>query len=220
MDFYNRLNYSLGNEDWHVEAQALKVQPQDKVLCVTASGDRPLHLLMTACAEIHSIDMNPIQNYLLELKVAALRNLDFEAYLAFLGCSSCQFRLATYKKIKTDLSEHARQYWDKHKKLIKKGIIYQGRVERITNFGAKIIKFIRKKDVNHLFSFSDLESQKNYIARHWDTTWWNKVFNIILNPNMMKWILNDPGMISFIDKSIKPGTYVYQKMINYLNKNF
>src|SRR4029078_5372714 len=92
MDFYNRLNYSLGNEDWHVEAQALRIVPKDRVVCVTASGDRPMHLLMTECAEIISIDMNRIQTYLLELKIAAITHLDFEKYLAFLGCTPTDHR--------------------------------------------------------------------------------------------------------------------------------
>ena len=98
MDFYNRLNYSLGNEDWCVEEQALRVNPGDRVICVTASGDRPLHLLLSDCKEVCAIDMNPVQNYLLELKIAALKALDYEEYLGFLGCHDTPHRYAIFTK--------------------------------------------------------------------------------------------------------------------------
>ena len=67
--FFKRLSYSIGNEDWETEREALSIQADDKVLCITASGDRPLNLLMNECREIVSIDANPVQNYLLELKI-------------------------------------------------------------------------------------------------------------------------------------------------------
>lgn len=218
MDFYNRLNYSLGNEDWSVEAQALRITPGNKVLCVTASGDRPLHLLLSDCESVLSIDMNPIQNYLLELKIAALAYLDYEEYLAFLGCTESSHRLSTFHKIKSHLSSNAKAYWEHHKKMIAKGIIYQGRVEKLTFYGAKFIYFVRRKEINTLLSFDDPNKQREYVSEKWDTKWWRKFFDIFLNPHLMKIILNDPGVISYIDPAIKPGQYIYQRMLKYLHR--
>ncbi len=216
MDFYNRLNYSLGNEDWSVEEQALRITSGNKILCVTASGDRPLHLLLSDCESVFSIDMNPIQNYLLELKIAALSLLDYEEYLAFLGCTESAHRIGTFTKIKSHLSSKAKIYWENHKKMIMKGIIYQGRVEKLTHFGAKFIYFVRRKEINTLLSFDDPKKQREYVSLKWDTKWWRKFFDIFLNPLLMKIILNDPGVISFLDPSIKPGQYIYQRMLKYL----
>jgi S-adenosylmethionine-diacylglycerol 3-amino-3-carboxypropyl transferase len=218
MDFYNRLNYSLGNEDWCVEEQALRVNSGDRVICVTASGDRPLHLLLSDCKEVCAVDMNPVQNYLLELKLAALRALDYEEYLSFLGCTATKHRYNIFTtKLKTHLSTKAAHYWDYHKKMIAKGIIYQGRVERLTNMAAKFISLVRRKEIKTLFSFDDIKKQSEYVALKWDTLWWRKFFDILLNPNLMKIILNDPGVISFIDPAIKPGRYIYDRMLQYLN---
>src|SRR3989304_1188591 len=43
--FFKTLNYASVNEDWRTEAEALRPGPEDTVLCVTGSGDRPLALL-------------------------------------------------------------------------------------------------------------------------------------------------------------------------------
>ncbi len=217
MDFYNRLNYSLGNEDWDVEKQALKVNNHDRIVCVTASGDRPLHLLMTPCTEIISVDMNYIQNYLLELKIAALHHLDYEKYLAFLGCEDASDRVSMFNSLKLHLSTDALKFWSKNQAMIKKGVIYQGRVERFTNIASKVLNLIKHKKISTLFSFDDIESQREFVAKKWDTATWKWIFHVCLNPNIMKFMINDPGVISYIEPSIKPGEYIYSRMINYLN---
>ncbi len=219
MDFYNRLNYSLGNEDWNVEEQALCIKPNDYIICVTASGDRPLHLLLTDCAKVFSIDMNAIQTYLLELKMAAIALLDYEAYLAFLGCTESRHRENTFQQLKPHLSTNARNHWERHKKMIKKGILYQGRVERLTKVASKLFKIVRFQKIKTLLSFDDIALQQDYVGTAWDTKAFRKFFEFILNPNMMKFILNDPGIISYIDDSIHPGHYIYQRMLNYLNNH-
>ncbi|MDR3492234.1 MAG: DUF3419 family protein [Gammaproteobacteria bacterium] len=217
MDFYNYLNYSLGNEDWGVEEQALRVNPGDAVVCVTASGDRPLHLLMTECAEIVSIDMNSIQNYLLELKIAAITHLDFDQYTAFLGLNSTTHRYTIFQYLIPHLSPATVQHWDKNKKMIERGILFQGRIERLTHFSSKIIKLFRHKKINTLFEYTDLSSQREYIANEWDTLAWRKIFEVLLNPTFSKLMLKDPGLNSYTD--MHPGKYIYQKMLAYLQNN-
>ncbi|HKZ00179.1 MAG TPA: DUF3419 family protein, partial [Rhabdochlamydiaceae bacterium] len=66
-NFYSRLSYSFGNEDWITELEALRIKPGDRVVCITASGDRPLHLLLADLGELVSVDANPFQNHLFEL---------------------------------------------------------------------------------------------------------------------------------------------------------
>lgn len=217
MDFYHRLNYSLGNEDWLVEEQALRVKPGDHAICVTASGDRALHLLMTDCAEIISIDMNSIQNCLLDLKLIAIKYLDYDKYLAFLGCEETSHRREIYQELKPYLADETIAYWDKNQKMIQRGIAYQGMVERLTRLAAVFFKFFRHKKVKTLLSFTDLNEQREYVATRWDTFWLRQVFNVLLNSNMLKLVLNDPGLNCYIDPSIHPGNYIYERMQQFLN---
>lgn len=217
MDFYQYLNFGLGNEDWKVEEQALQVNAGDRVVCVTASGDRSMHLLMTDCREVVSIDMNPIQNYLLELKLAALNHLEYEPYLAFLGCLKSPHRLSLFDQIKNQLSPQALAFWINNKKMITKGVIYQGRIERLTALTSLFFKTVSFRKVATLFSLQNLEEQKQYVSKHWDKKSLRKFFEWAINPRFLSVILNDPGLNSFIDYTSKPGTYIYERMIRYLN---
>jgi S-adenosylmethionine-diacylglycerol 3-amino-3-carboxypropyl transferase len=219
MDFYQQLNYSIGNEDSAVEAQALGIKTNDRVLCVTASGDRPLNLLTTPCAHVYSVDMNHSQTYLLELKFAAINNLDYEKYLGFLGCTPCIYRESIFNEIKPYLSSEAIKFWFKHKRMLRKGVIYQGKVERLAAQAAKIFKILRPKAIKQLFLFTDLQVQREFVNNIWDHYLLRKSFSLMLHPKVVKVLSNDPGMYAYVDSAIHPGKYIYQRMLNYLQHN-
>jgi S-adenosylmethionine-diacylglycerol 3-amino-3-carboxypropyl transferase len=217
MDFYKRLNYSLGNEDWAVEAQALNVTKGDRVICITASGDRPLHLLMTDCAEIISLDMNRTQNYLLELKICAIKHLDYEKYLAFLGCNHTPFRRNIFSELIKHLTKDCAAFWKKNIKMIQRGIIYQGRTERTTQIASQFFKLIRHRKIKKLFLFTHLESQRDFVKSEWDTRAWRKIFDVFMHPKMLRLLVNDPGLAT--SDYPHPGTYVRHRIRDFLDNH-
>lgn len=216
-EFYSRLSYSFGNEDWKTEHKALKIQPGDRVLCITASGDRPLHLLLDDCGELISIDANKIQNHLMSLKTAAMRNLDFESYLAFLGAHAGGHRLQVLKKLLPDMEPEASDFWMRRHDMISKGVLYEGAIERWTRYGAKLVHCVRGRKLNRLFAFDDIEEQKKFIKKDWDTLLWKKCFDVGLHPFISKLLLKDPGLYANVDGSIKASSYIYNRMNSCLN---
>ena len=86
--FFETVNYSSSNEDSRSEIRALQLISQDSVLCITGSGARTLDLLIANPAKVVSLDFNPCQNFLLELKIAAMHELDYEEFLEFLGVNN------------------------------------------------------------------------------------------------------------------------------------
>lgn len=217
-NFFSRLSYSLGNEDWVTEQQALQIQPHDTVLCITASGDRPLNLLNNECSKIISIDANPIQNYLLELKVAAMQVFDYEHYLSFLGGMENRNRKEDFKRLLPYLSQEAAEFWMKNQKMILNGVLYQGSIEKLTKVISVVVGLLRRKNIKKLFAIDDLEEQRRFVKEHWDKKWWRKVFELVLNPSISKHIVSDdPGLVN-VGTSIKPGTYIYDRMLACLDR--
>ena len=64
-----------------------------------------LNLLHDRPQEIVAVDVNPTQNHLLELKIAAMRALGYEPYLAFLGVRPARDRLKVYQGLRPELSQ-------------------------------------------------------------------------------------------------------------------
>lgn len=209
--FFSRLSYSLGNEDWRTEQKALSIQPSDDICCITASGDRPLNLLTANCRSITCVDANPIQNHLLELKRVAIQQLDYSSYLSFLGANPSNYRLDTLKHLLPFMNIQAASFWESHPDLIEKGVLYQGATEKLTQIIARCAKFFRGRKIKKLFAFDDLEKQKHFVETQWDSFIWRKVFKILLNPFVSRFMLEDPGLVN-VGKKINPGIYIYERL--------
>jgi S-adenosylmethionine-diacylglycerol 3-amino-3-carboxypropyl transferase len=211
-NFYKRLSYSFGNEDSKTEQEALQISPNARVVCITASGDRPLNLLTNDCAELVCVDLNKTQNFLLNLKVAAIQAFDYSNYLKFLGIAECNNRHHSYTSLVPFLDAETQSFWNSKQKLIKKGVIYQGALERWAKKISKTIRFFRKSKVEKLFSFNDLEEQKKFLKEEWNNWIWRKVFDLDLYPTISRFFLKDPALSFSVNPSIKIGPYIYDRI--------
>lgn len=217
--FFSRLSYSLGNEDWETEHRALNLKKDDRVLCVTGSGDRPLHLLLKDCREVVAIDANSIQNHLLSLKICAMQQFDFEQYISFLGVVSSSSRKMQLQKLLPLLDDKSAQYWKQNAHQVSRGILYQGAMEKYTRAMPILARMIQGKSVKRLFNFDHIEEQSQFIDHTWDKMLWRKCFDMILSPKISRLLIRDPGLYAHVDDSIRPGNHLYRQMNNCLKRH-
>ena len=114
--FNNEYIYAFTWEDPRVDQRLLKIGPNDVVLCVTSAGDNVLDYLLSAGPRrIHAVDLNPNQNHLLELKIAAFQCLPYADVWKMFGEGKYpDFRKALINKLSPHLSSQACQYWLSH----------------------------------------------------------------------------------------------------------
>lgn len=114
--FNNEYIYAFTWEDPRVDHRLLKIHVDDVFLCVTSAGDNVLDYLYQASERrIHAVDLNPNQNHLLELKVAALQSLPYLQVWKLFGEGRFQsFREVLLSKLSPHLSSQACQYWLSH----------------------------------------------------------------------------------------------------------
>lgn len=217
--FYSRLSYSFGNEDWITEQQALQVKPTDEVLCVTASGDRPLNLMSTPLKRIVTVDANPLQNALFDLKRVSLSQLSHDSYLSFIGATECKNRLKTYSEIQNLLDPMTHALWERQPKKIQNGVLYEGSVEKMLKVTSNLIRLFRGKKIDSLFSFNNLKEQQTFLNDHWHTFLWKKTFQICLHPLVTRTFIKDPGLYEHVDPKLHIGDHLYRCLHGYLNRN-
>jgi S-adenosylmethionine-diacylglycerol 3-amino-3-carboxypropyl transferase len=218
-NFYSRLSYSFGNEDWATEHKALQITPSDRVLCVTASGDRPLNLMTARLREIIAIDANPLQNALFDLKKVALTKLSYADYMAFLGIKPSKNRLQTFAKLEKNLDPMTTALWELLPKKIEKGILYQGSVEKLLKIASSCLRTFRGKKIDKLFSIKNIQEQQQFIESQWHTYLWKKTFHFVLHPVITRNLIKDPGLYEHIEPNIHVGNQLYERLHNYLKKN-
>jgi S-adenosylmethionine-diacylglycerol 3-amino-3-carboxypropyl transferase len=212
--FLETLNYSSSNEDSRSEVKALRIGEGDSILCITGSGARTLDLLAESPKEIVSIDFNPCQNFLLELKIHAIQHLEYEEFLEFLGVCSSQKRGHIYKTIRQSLSTDARKFWDSNSAMIENGVIYQGRWERYFHQLGRLVSLVRPHLRNKLFSCSSISDQARIWRDEWDTPLWRIFLRYISSRVVWKHIFGDPGFYRYVPVSFSIYKYLNTRFTN------
>ncbi|CAJ2500319.1 Uu.00g031720.m01.CDS01 [Anthostomella pinea] len=110
--FNDEYIYAFTWEDTRVDERILKLKPDDVVLAITSAGDNILSYALQSPARIHAVDLNPTQNHLLELKIAAYSSLQYEDFWKIFGEGKHpDFRSLLISKMSPHLSSRAFQYW-------------------------------------------------------------------------------------------------------------
>ena len=110
--FGNEYIYAFNWEDPRNDRQILNINSDDVILTITSAGDNILDYLLENPKRIHAVDLNPNQNHLLELKVAAFTALPYnDVWKLFGDGRHPSFRQLLVTKLSPHLSSQAFQYW-------------------------------------------------------------------------------------------------------------
>ena len=216
ISFFKKINYSACNEDSESERKALCLTTEDTALCITGSGSRALDLLIDSPKKIISVDFNATQNYLLELKIAAYKSLNYSEFRSFIGLDESAERPIFYNKLSLHLTSGAKKYWDEHFVLIQNGVLYCGTWELLLR---KMLKwaFLRRKKMKTLMESATLEIQKKYWKTHWNDGLWQFFLKLICNKFLWTKIVREPGALLIPRKF---DVYVYMNdRLNFLANN-
>jgi betaine lipid synthase len=113
--FNDEYIYAFNWEDPRVDCRLLNIQKDDVVLTITSAGDNILDYLLEGPRRVHAVDLNPNQNHLLELKVAAFSALSYsDTWKLFGEGRHHDFRSLLINKLSPHMSGHALQYWLNH----------------------------------------------------------------------------------------------------------
>ena len=170
----NNLVYNTCWEDPRLDKVALELTPRDNLLVITSAGCNALSYALTGLNHVYAVDMNPRQNALLELKIAGIRNLDFETFFQMFGTGRLVGIKGLYhSKLRGSLSLWTQRYWDRRIKKYfdgkRKSFFFCGTSGAFARFINSYID--RKKEfrgyVYELLSAKTLEGQHDL--------WFNKI---------------------------------------------
>src|SRR3989338_5121677 len=91
---FDLIRYANCWEDAHVLFRGLNPDSGSTFLSICSAGDNSFSIFSTQPALVVTVDVNPIQLFLIELKRAAIRELSYEEDLRFLGFRASENRIA------------------------------------------------------------------------------------------------------------------------------
>ena len=210
--YLETLNYASSNEDSASEMKALQIKETDSILCITGSGGRTLDLLICNPSSIVSIDFNPCQNYLLELKMEAIRHMEYAGFLGFLGVTESRDRLKNYVRLESGLSAGAKDFWARNIAMIEKGVIYQGRWERYFRRLARLVRLFHPLLLRKLCGCTTLIEQRRFRESCWSTSEWRAFLRLISSRLAWKYLLGDPGFFRFVPRRFPIWRYIDERL--------
>ncbi len=204
--------YSKCWEDPQIDREAFTIQKNDVVFSITSGGCNLLSFLIDDPESVIALDLNPNQNHLLELKMAAFRNLQYTDLLEFLGVRKCNNREEKYESLKTDLTESARNYWDKNPKQLERGIIHCGRYEDYMGLLRNCLRLIvSKKNISQFFETDDTEARKILFEKEWNNRRW-KIFTKVLLSRRTMSLLFDKAFFKYLETDLSFGEHFAEKV--------
>lgn len=111
----NQLVYNTCWEDPRLDRVALELGAGDRVLVITSAGCNALDYALDGPERIDTVDVNPRQNALLDLKLAAIRRLDYQQFWKLFGEGKTDEWAAVYTDgIRAELPAASRKFWDRN----------------------------------------------------------------------------------------------------------
>ncbi len=127
LPLWNPIPFSITAEDVCVVRQALASPPGSVLLCIGSSGDTPLGLLTSDVSRIDVVDASFPQLCLSILKATAMKHLTLPDYRTLLGVTPDGTRArALFERVSARLPADVSAFWHRHRRLIKRGLIWQG----------------------------------------------------------------------------------------------
>jgi S-adenosylmethionine-diacylglycerol 3-amino-3-carboxypropyl transferase len=108
------LVYNACWEDPRLDRELMGYNGTSHIVCITSAGCNVLDYLLDDPAAIYSVDVNPRQNALLELKKSIFKKGTYEDLWALFGQGASPHYQEIYAKVRDELCEWSQNYWDKH----------------------------------------------------------------------------------------------------------
>jgi S-adenosylmethionine-diacylglycerol 3-amino-3-carboxypropyl transferase len=202
---FDYVRYANCWEDADVLCQALAPAPGKRILSIASGGDNSFALAM-AGAEVVAVDLSSAQLAMLELKRAAIRALEYDPLLRFLGVRDAapQDRAETYARIAGRLPADARAFWNARPEDVRAGIVHAGKFERyFRTFRRRVVPLFHGRDaVEQLLADKDRKAREAFYANVWDNWRWRLMFRVFFSRRVMGLMGRDPEFFRYVEGSV------------------
>jgi S-adenosylmethionine-diacylglycerol 3-amino-3-carboxypropyl transferase len=192
-------------EDPAIDREAFQIGPDDVVFSITSGGCNVLAFLIDDPRRVIALDVNPHQNYLLDLKLAAFARLEHPEVLALLGVAPSDRRRTLYAALRPRLRADSRRYWDAHARAIEDGVIHAGRYERYLRLLRRWFGVLMGRSLAAaVLAAPSAEARRALFRRRWDTRRWRLFTDALLSRRVMT-CLFDGAFFAQLEESFSFG---------------
>jgi S-adenosylmethionine-diacylglycerol 3-amino-3-carboxypropyl transferase len=183
----NNLVYNTCWEDPRLDRVALQIQPSDNILVITSAGCNALDYALCEPNHVYAVDMNPRQNALLDLKIAAIKSLDYEDFFRLFGYGFHPDARRIYqRRVRAEMPAWSQAYWDRWIKFFNnknRTFYYRG----ASGAFARLLKIyidrmIRvRPHIDAILESKTLAEQREIYEKHLKEKFWSRSMRFAMN---------------------------------------
>ncbi len=184
-----RVLFGQTRDDVEVERLlALQHGEVQRALVITSGGCGPMSLVDVVSEEILSVDINPAQNWLTELKLAIWESRSHAEFQEALFGNA----VAAHAAVRQQLSLSAQGFWDSQKHLLRGGLQGCGSLDGYTRRMVKLFfaTVHSRKFVESFLSLDDTARQQDEYAQRWDSWRWRFALGVAFHPAFLRLAFN------------------------------
>ncbi|NIM91624.1 MAG: DUF3419 family protein [Candidatus Aminicenantes bacterium] len=199
-------------EDPQIDREAFNITSKDVVFSITSGGCNVLTFLLDNPRQVIALDLNPQQNFLLDLKISAFKALSYQELLEFIGVRESRNRFQLYRRLRALLQPESIRYWDTQEKKIKRGIIHCGRYEAYMRLLKRAIvkPLISRRVLMKFFEIEDPSERTALFHKKWENFRWWFLTRVMLS-RRMNTLLFDKAFFTYLDEKFSFGDHFAQK---------
>ena len=173
---FNGIVFNMSWEDPEMDRRAFNLTPDDTVLSITSAGCNPLNFLCQNPARLISIDGNPAQTALMELKLAGIDALNHETFFDIFAVRNPGRITRVYRsQLRRRISAGARAFWDKNLWKAARGIYQFGRMGLFCRMLRGYLRtFFTARQIDEFLDSPTLELQRAWYHKNIAPRFWGK----------------------------------------------
>lgn len=201
---FDIIRYANCWEDADILVDGLNIKEGGRYLSIASAGDNTFSIISRGAGRVIAVDLNATQIACTEIRAAAFKRLTYDELKAFIGVSQMRDRVKIYQKLRVDLSDESKNYWDANLKTISKGIIFAGKFEKYFGYFRKwILPFIHPRSrVKRLLADKSASEQHEFYNKHWNSWRWRFIFKLFFSRIMMGRLGRDPEFFNYVEGDV------------------
>jgi S-adenosylmethionine-diacylglycerol 3-amino-3-carboxypropyl transferase len=213
--YFSGIVFHQSWEDPEMDREALRiVADRDVVLSITSGGCNCLSLLRLNPREVICLDANPAQTYLLDLKLAAIRQLGYDDFFSLFNGPASPRALGLYRSALRDaLPDPARQFWDRNAGKLARGVGGLGKLGHylaLMRTGLRLL--LGRRLIEDFFQLDTLEEQRAFYAERIAPRVWRAAVVALLESRLLVYLAGmHPSQYSLIAREMGLGRYMRER---------
>ncbi|MEI6222828.1 MAG: DUF3419 family protein [bacterium] len=189
--YFHALNYTIGNEDSLLE-YAILPEKAKHVIAIAGCGSRVIPLLARNPRQLTCVDFSSSQLALTELRLATVRELPYEEFLAFWGYPPHSVtpaeRASHFRKL--EVSRQAKEILKPIFEAMQwESLLYTGKWERTFQKLSKVNRALVGKKGLGMFDCLTISEQRHYLKKQFPHKAWSLVVFLLGNATIFNALL-------------------------------